>query len=132
MQRVRDPKKYGILKLRGKIVNALSNDFEDVMRNEEVKLFLKATGINISNYRESKLRYGKVAICVDADDDGMHIACLIIALLYRLAPDFLKEGRLCWLHAPLFKVKKGKEVKFYYTEEQLRDGIKGEQTRFKG
>lgn len=132
MQRVRDPKKYGILKLRGKIINALSNDFEDVMRNEEVKLFLKATGINISNYRESKLRYGKVAICVDADDDGMHIACLIISLLYKLAPDFLKEGRLCWLHAPLFKVKKGKETKFYYTEEQLRSGIKGEQTRFKG
>lgn len=132
MQRVRDPKKYGILKLRGKIINALSNDFEDVMRNEEVKLFLKATGINISNYRESKLRYGKVAICVDADDDGMHIACLIISLLYKLAPDFLKEGRLCWLHAPLFKVKKGKETKFYYTEEQLRTGIKGEQTRFKG
>lgn len=132
MQRVRDPKKYGILKLRGKIINALSNDFEDVMRNEEVKLFLKATGINISNYRESKLRYGKVAICVDADDDGMHIACLIISLLYKLAPDFLKEGRLCWLHAPLFKVKKGKEIKFYYTEEQLRTGIKGEQTRFKG
>lgn len=132
MQRVRDPKKYGILKLRGKIINALSNDFEDVMRNEEVKLFLKATGINISNYRESKLRYGKVAICVDADDDGMHIACLIISLLYKLAPDFLKEERLCWLHAPLFKVKKGKETKFYYTEEQLRTGIKGEQTRFKG
>jgi DNA gyrase subunit B len=132
MQRVRDPKKYGILKLRGKIINALSNDFEDVMRNEEVKLFLKATGINISNYRESKLRYGKVAICVDADDDGMHIACLIISLLYKLAPDFLKEGRLCWLHAPLFKVKKGKETKFYYTEEQLHTGIKGEQTRFKG
>lgn len=132
MQRVRDPRKYGILKLRGKIINALSNDFEDVMRNEEVKLFLKATGINISNYRESKLRYGKVAICVDADDDGMHIACLIISLLYKLAPEFLKEGRLCWLHAPLFKVKKGKETKFYYTEEQLRTGIKGEQTRFKG
>lgn len=67
MQRVRDPKKYGILKLRGKIINALSNDFEDVMRNEEVKLFLKATGLNIGNYKESKLRYGKVAICVDAD-----------------------------------------------------------------
>ena len=64
MQRVRDPKKYGILKLRGKIINALSNDFEDVMRNEEVKLFLKATGINISNYRESKLRYGKVSFFI--------------------------------------------------------------------
>ena len=132
MQRIRDPKKYGILKLRGKIINALSNDFEDVMKNEEVKLFLKATGININKYHDSKLRYGKVAICVDADDDGMHIACLIISLLYKLAPDFLKEGRLCWLHAPLFKVKKGKEIKFYYTEEQMRNGIKGEQIRFKG
>jgi DNA gyrase/topoisomerase IV subunit B len=132
MQRVRDPKKYGILKLRGKIINALSNNFEDVMKNEEVRLFLTATGININRYHDSKLRYGKVAICVDADDDGMHIACLIICLLYKLAPDFLKEGRLCWLHAPLFKVRKGKETKFYYTEEQMRVGIKGEQTRFKG
>ena len=67
MQRVRDPKKYGILKLRGKIINALSNDMDKVLQNEEVTLFLKATGINISNYRESKFRYGKVAICVDAD-----------------------------------------------------------------
>jgi DNA gyrase subunit B len=133
MQRVRDPKKYGILKLRGKIINALSNDFEDVMRNEEVKLFLKATGLNISNYHESKLRYGKVAICVDADDDGMHIACLIIALLYRLAPEFLKEGRLCWLHAPLFKVTSGKTTKYFYDEQQLTSAnIKGTQTRFKG
>ena len=132
MQRVRDPKKYGILKLRGKIINALSNDPEKVIANEEIKLFLKATGINIHNYRESKLRYGKVAICVDADDDGCHIACLIITMLYKLAPEFLKEGRLCWLHAPLFKVKKGKEVKYYYTEEQMKKGLKGEQTRFKG
>ena len=67
MQRVRDPKKYGILKLRGKIINALSNDMDRVLQNEEVTLFLKATGINISNYKESKFRYGKVAICVDAD-----------------------------------------------------------------
>ena len=67
MQRVRDPKKYGILKLRGKIINALSNDMDKVLANEEVTLFLKATGINISNYKESKFRYGKVAICVDAD-----------------------------------------------------------------
>ena len=133
MQRARDPKKYGILKLRGKIINALSNDFEDVMRNEEVKLLLKATGINISNYRESKLRYGKIAICVDADDDGMHIACLIIALLYRLAPEFLKEGRLCWLHAPLFKVTNGKTTKYFYDEQTLiAANIKGTQTRFKG
>lgn len=133
MQRVRDPKKYGILKLRGKIINALSNDMDKVLANEEVTLFLKATGINISNYRESKFRYGKVAICVDADDDGMHIACLIMALLYKFAPEFLKEGRLYWLHAPLFKVASGKTAQYFYTEEQIKQSkAKGTQTRFKG
>lgn len=133
MQRVRDPKKYGILKLRGKIINALSNDMDKVLANEEVTLFLKATGINISNYRESKFRYGKVAICVDADDDGMHIACLIMALLYKFAPEFLKEGRLYWLHAPLFKVTSGKTVKYFYTEEQVKSAkATGTQQRFKG
>ena len=133
MQRVRDPKKYGILKLRGKIINALSNDMDKVLANEEVTLFLKATGINISNYRESKFRYGKVAICVDADDDGMHIACLIMALLYKFAPEFLKEGRLYWLHAPLFKVTSGKTAQYFYTEEQVKQSkSKGTQQRFKG
>ena len=133
MQRVRDPKKYGILKLRGKIINALSNDMDKVLANEEVTLFLKATGINISNYRESKFRYGKVAICVDADDDGMHIACLIMALLYKFAPEFLKEGRLYWLHAPLFKVTSGKTAQYFYTEEQVKQSkVKGTQQRFKG
>ena len=133
MQRVRDPKKYGILKLRGKIINALSNDMDKVLANEEVTLFLKATGINISNYRESKFRYGKVAICVDADDDGMHIACLIMALLYKFAPEFLKEGRLYWLHAPLFKVISGKTTQYFYTEEQVKQSkAKGTQQRFKG
>ena len=133
MQRVRDPKKYGILKLRGKIINALSNDMDKVLANEEVTLFLKATGINISNYRESKFRYGKVAICVDADDDGMHIACLIMALLHKFAPEFLKEGRLYWLHAPLFKVTSGKTAQYFYTEEQVKQSkAKGTQQRFKG
>ena len=133
MQRVRDPKKYGILKLRGKIINALSNDMDKVLQNEEVTLFLKATGINISNYQESKFRYGKVAICVDADDDGMHIACLIMALLYKFAPEFLKEGRLYWLHAPLFKVTSGKTAQYFYTEDQVKQSkAKGVQQRFKG
>lgn len=132
VQRVRDVDNYGILKLRGKIINALSNDLDDVLKNEEVSLFLKATGININNYAKSKLRYGKVGICVDADDDGMHIACLIIAMLYKLAPQFLKENRLCWLHAPLFKITKGKTVHFYYREEDLPKTVDGIQTRFKG
>lgn len=132
IRKARDPKKYGLLQLRGKCINALSNPIEEVLANEEVKLLLKATGINIRNYKQSKLRYGKVGICVDADDDGRHIACLIIALFYVLAPEFLKENRLVWLHAPLYKVTSRGKRYYYYTEEELAKGVKGEQIHFKG
>ena len=63
----RDVEKYGILGLRGKVINCLSNPIEDILENEEVKLFLIALGIDIDNYNSKKLRYGKVAIAVDAD-----------------------------------------------------------------
>ena len=63
----------------------------------------------------------------------MHIACLVMALLYKFAPEFLKEGRLYWLHAPLFKVTKGKTTKYFYSEEELnRSPLSGTQLRFKG
>lgn len=133
MARVRDTKHFGILRLRGKMINALSNDIEKVLENEEVKLILKAVGINVNNYKQSKLRYGKVAITVDADADGGSIACLIMAFFQRLAPQFLEEGRLYWLHAPLYRVTKGKGVYYFYNDEELQEsGIKGSQIRFKG
>lgn len=63
----------------------------------------------------------------------MHIACLVMALLYKFAPEFLKEGRLYWLHAPLFKVTNGKTVKYFYSEEELgKASPRGVQQRFKG
>lgn len=63
----RDTKKYGILRIRGKMKNCLKAEDEEVYKNEEIKLLLYALGIDINNYNSSKLRYGKVAICVDAD-----------------------------------------------------------------
>lgn len=133
MALARDTKKYGILGLRGKIINCLSNSIEEILENEEVKTFLLATGIDINNYSARKLRYGKVAICVDADDDGSHIACLIMALLQKLAPQFIKENRLYWLHAPLYKIEKGKDSYFFFNDDELNASkIKGTQTRFKG
>lgn len=71
MSQGRDPDKYGILMLRGKAINALSNSIEDILANEEVKLLLQALGIVYGKpYNASKLRYGKVAIATDADFDG--------------------------------------------------------------
>ena len=64
-----------------------------------------------------------------------HIALLIMAALYHLAPDFIKEGRLCWLHSPLYIVTNGTKETYYYTDEEfdkVRNKIAGTVTRAKG
>ena len=135
MAQARDYTKYGILAIRGKIINCLSNPEEKIFNNEEIKLLLSAMNIVPGKYNPSKLRYGRLAICTDADSDGAHIGLLIMAALQYLAPEFIKEGRLCWLRSPLYIVtNKGKET-YYFTDEEfdkVRGEIKGEVTRAKG
>ena len=135
MAQARDYKKYGILAIRGKIINCLSNPEEKIFENEEIKLLLSAMGITPNRYSASKLRYGKLAICADADSDGMHIGLLVMAALAYLAPQFIREGRLCWLRSPLYIVNNGKQESYYFTDEEfnkVRKTIKGEVTRAKG
>lgn len=67
MSQARDYKKYGLLAIRGKIINCLSNPEEKIFQNEEIKLLLSAMNITPGKYNASKLRYGKLAICTDAD-----------------------------------------------------------------
>lgn len=135
MAQARDVTKYGLMAIRGKILNCLSNDEEKIYQNEEIKLLLSAMNIVPGKYNASKLRYGKIAICSDSDSDGYHIGLLIMAAIHYLAPQFLEEGRLCWLRSPLFIVKKGKEETYFFTEEEFnkqRNKIKGEVSRAKG
>lgn len=131
----RDTSRYGILGLMGKMINCLSNPDEKIFQNDEIKLFLSAMNIVPGKYNASKLRYGKVAICTDADSDGSHIGLLIMAALYYLAPEFLKEGRLYWLRSPLFIIKQGKNESYFFTDEEFnknKNKIKGEVQRNKG
>lgn len=134
----RDTKKYGILRLRGKMINGLKvDDDKEYYDNKEIELLLYALGINPSHYDPSKLRYGKIAICVDADDDGYHIALLILANLQRICPQFLRENRIYWLRSPLFieQDKTGKPLKCWYTDEEFdkaRATTKGNVKRVKG
>ena len=133
----RDYTRYGIMALRGKIINCLSNPEEKIYNNEEIKLLLSAMNIVPGKYNSSKLRYGKLAICTDADSDGYHIGLLIMAALQYLAPEFIREGRLCWLRSPLYiEEYKGKET-YYFTDEELekakkKNKIKGHLQRNKG
>lgn len=135
MSQARDYTRYGLLAIRGKIINCLSNPEEKIFQNEEIKLLLSAMNIVPGKYDSKKLRYGKIAICTDSDSDGAHIGLLIMAALAYLAPQFIREGRLCWLRSPLYIVdNKGKES-YYFTDEEfnaVRKTIKGVVTRAKG
>ena len=133
----RDAKKYGILRIKGKMKNCLKAEDEEIYKNEEIKMLLYSLGIDINNYDPKKLRYGKIAILVDPDDDGYHIALLIMANLHRLCPQFLKENRLYWLRSPLFieQDKNKNPISWYYTDEEfnkVRGTLKGNIKRIKG
>ena len=133
----RDTKKYGILRIKGKMKNCLKAEDEEIYKNEEIKMLLYSLGIDINNYDPKKLRYGKIAILVDPDDDGYHIALLIMANLHRLCPQFLKENRLYWLRSPLFieQDKNKNPISWYYTDEEfnkVRGTLKGNIKRIKG
>lgn len=136
----RDTKHYGIMRLKGKMLNGLKEEDDDkYYSNKEIELLMYALGIDVDHYDAKKLRYGKIAICVDADDDGYHIALLILANLYRLCPQFLKENRVYWLRCPLHIAydKNMQPLSWYYTDAELAEAkakgkIKGDLDRIKG
>ena len=131
----RDYTKYGIMAIRGKILNCLTHPDEKIYQNEEIKLLLSAMNIIPGKYNAAKLRYGRIAIASDSDSDGMHIGLLIMAALQYLAPEFIKEERLCWLRSPLYIVTNGTQESYYFTDDEfnkVRGKIKGEVQRNKG
>ena len=131
----RDRQRYGILMLRGKLINAFSNSKEKLEKNEEIQLLLKALNITPGAYDSSDLRYGRVAICTDSDSDGYHIGLLIATALQHFCPEFIEEQRLCWLRSPLYIVKTKQGEQYYFTDEEMnnvRGKITGEVQRNKG
>lgn len=135
MALARDTKTYGILSLKGKIINAFSNTKSKILANEEVQLLFQALGLEQGEYNPNKLRYGRIGITTDADSDGYHIGLLIMCAIYQFFPKFIEEGRLCWLRSPLYIVKYKDHEEYYFTDEELaavRGNIKGELQRNKG
>ena len=133
----RDVNTEALYAVRGKVKNLLKHPLDECLENQEVSDIIMALGCGIqSRYNSKKLNYGKVAIAVDADADGYNIMCLIATMFYVLMPDFIKEGRLCWLRAPLYRLSKGNQNVYAYTDEELKQLSKGRenwvQSRYKG
>ena len=123
--------------VRGKVKNLLKHPLDECLENQEISDIIMALGCGIQEkYNSKKLNYGKVAIAVDADNDGYNIMCLIATMFYVLMPKFIEEGRLCWLRAPLYRLSKGDKHVYAYDDKELEElkesRLNWEQSRFKG
>ncbi len=111
----RDIETVATFPIRGKFINCLKNKKEDYLANEELIQIAQILGCGLfEKYNPKKLKYGNVLIAVDADVDGLNIACLLTTFFYVCMPEFIQEGRLWWMKAPLYT--KGREAIF--TEEE--------------
>ena len=133
----RDVNTEALYAVRGKVKNLMKHPLDECLENQEVSDIILALGCGIQNkYNSKKLNFGKVAIAVDGDVDGKNIMCLIATMFWVLMPEFIKEGRLCWLQAPLYKLEKGDKRVFAYNSEELKKLRVGRenwtQTRAKG
>ncbi len=115
----RDRRTQAILPLRGKILNIERARLDKMLASEQVKNLVIALGTAIGDtFDISRLRYHKVIIATDADVDGAHILTLILTLLYRHFKPLIDGGFIYVAQPPLYKVRRGKEIYYAYTDEE--------------
>lgn len=115
----RDRRTQAILPLRGKILNVERARLDRMLASNEIKALVVALGTAIGDtFDITNLRYHKIIIATDADVDGAHIRTLLLTLFYRYFRPVIDGGYLYIAQPPLFKIKKGREVFYAYSEEE--------------
>ena len=120
----RDRRFQAILPLRGKILNVEKARLNHVLTNEEIKAMITAFGGGVGQeFDHTKIRYDKIVCMTDADVDGAHIRILLLTFFYRFMPGLIENGHVYSAMPPLYKLQKGKQVAYCYSEEEKEQKV---------
>lgn len=124
----RDAEFQAIMPVRGKILNCLKADYDQIFKNDIIVDLLKVLGCGVeikskhnkdlNTFDMDNLRWDKIIICTDADVDGFQIRTLILAMLYRLVPTLIQKGRIFIAESPLFEINAKNKVYFAYSDKE--------------
>ena len=123
----RDRRFQAILPLRGKPLNAEKKRLDQVLSNEEFRSLITALGTSIDEgFNLDNLKYHKVIILSDADQDGAHIRAILLTFFYRYMKELITAGHVYIGMPPLYKVQRGNKVQYAYDDNELRKLTKGQ------
>ncbi len=133
----RNPEYQAVMPVRGKTLNCLKSSYDRIFKSDIIVDLLKVVGCGVemgtskgkdkslSQFDIKNLKWSKIIICTDADEDGYHIRTLILTLFYRLLPTLIKEGKIYIAESPLYEIESKKNgTQFAYNEREKAEILK--------